>query len=268
MKIRKATQKDYASINKRFWEKIVKEKCVFTKPWLNLDVKVLQKLAKGKIKNPPEPLKDIFPISILSDIKGKNVLCLASGGGQQSVVFGLLGANVTVFDITEGQLEGDRKAAAHYGYKVKTIQGNMSNLSMLKSNSFDLVYQAPSMTYIPNVKQVYLEVARVLKKGGLYRADAQNPLTAFDLIWNGKGYCITIPYAIKSKQRSKNEKVIEYRHYLNEIFNGLIESGFIIERVEEPPKGLYQSKKDRSGSWEHSLSYAPGHFAILARKRG
>jgi ubiquinone/menaquinone biosynthesis C-methylase UbiE len=253
----------YASINKKFWNKEVKEGGDFTQPWLNLDLKILEKFAKGKIK----PLNDIYPISVLYNLKGKNVLCLASGGGQQSAIFSLLGANVTVLDISKGQLEGDKKAASHYGYKIKTVQGDMSNLSMLKENSFDLVYQAPSMTYTSSVKKVYLEVARVLKTKGLYRADAHNPLCVFDPIWKGNGYCITVPYAIKQKQRSKNSKVIEHRHYLDETFNGLVESGFVIERVEEMPRDLYQDGKDKPGSWEHSLKYVAGIFTILARKK-
>ena len=35
------------------------------------------------------------------------VLCLACGGGQQSVALALLNANVTVFDLSEGQLDRD-----------------------------------------------------------------------------------------------------------------------------------------------------------------
>lgn len=42
---------------------------------------------------------------ILSDVAGKRVLCLASGGGQDSVAFGLLGAKVTVLDLSDVQLE-------------------------------------------------------------------------------------------------------------------------------------------------------------------
>src|SRR3990172_3901526 len=98
-------KKDYASINKEFWEKEVRKGCGYTKPWLKLEIKVLQELAKGNLKRPPEPLNCIFPITVLADVKGKDVLCLASGGGQQSAVFGLLGANVTVLDISSGQLE-------------------------------------------------------------------------------------------------------------------------------------------------------------------
>lgn len=211
----------------------------------------------------------IFPISILANVKSKDVLCLASGGGQQSAVFGLLGANVTVIDIAEGQFKGDKKAATHYGYTVKTIQGDMSDLSMLKDNSFDLVYQAPSMGYIPDIKKVYSEVARVLRRGGLYRADAGNPQVQFidESSWDGEGYHISVPYAVKEKQRAKDEEVLEYRHYLDEAFNGLIDCGFTIERVEEMPKGLYQSEEDKPGSWGHSLRYISGPLAILARRK-
>lgn len=259
----------YRSINKEWWEKMVKEGCGFTKPWLDLNPAVVLKLAKGELKKIPEPLNDIYPIKVLANIKGKDVLCLASGGGQQSAVFGLLGARVTVIDIADGQLAGDKKAAAHYGYKVKTIQGDMSDLSMLRNNSFDLVYQAPSMGYIPNVKKVYSEVSRILRSGGLYRADALNPQSQFidESSWDGKGYRISVPYAVKKEKRSENENVIEYRHYLDEIFNGLIECGFVIERVEEMPRSLYQNKKDKPGSWGHSLLYIPALFAILARKK-
>ncbi len=263
------SKNNYVSTNKEWWEKMVKDECGFTKPWLDLDLKVLQKLAKGELKNPPELLNKMFPISVLSNVKDKDVLCLASGGGQQSAVFGLLGARVTVIDIAEGQLEGDKKAAAHYEYEVKIIQGDMSDLSMFRDNSFDFVYQAPSMAYIPDVKKVYSEVARVLRSGGLYCADAQNPQSQFidELSWDGRGYRISVPYAVREKQRSENENVLEYRHYLDEIFNGLIEYGFIIEKVEEMPADFYQDKKLKSGSWEHSLSYCPGWFAILARKK-
>lgn len=261
--------KNYSETNKKWWEKMVEEECGFTKPWLDLDLKILQKFASGKLKNPPKPLSDIYPISILLDVEGKDVLCLASGGGQQSAIFALLGANVTVVDIAEGQLKGDKKAAEHYGYKVKVIQGDMSDLSMLKDNSFDIVYQAPSMGYVPDVKKVYSQVARVLRSGGRYRADAHNPQSQFidESSWDGKGYVVSVPYGVKEQQRSEKENVLEYRHYLDETFNGLIESGFIIERIEEMPKGFYQNKDDKPGTWGHLLKYTPGIFCILARKK-
>jgi len=259
----------YTKTNKKFWEKMVKEDCGFCKPWLNLDPKVVKKVAEGKLKKIPKPLNDIFPISILKNVKGKNVLCLASGGGQQSAVFSLLGANVTVVDISDGQLAADQKAAKHYGYKVKTIQTDMNNLSKLKANSFDIVYQAPSIGYVENLKKIHSQVSRILKKGGLFRADGHNPLAQFvhESSWDGKGYRISVPYTVRKKRRAKDENVIEFRHYLDETFNALVESGFTITKVQEAPEGLYQTGKSKPGTWEHSLKYIPGHFAILARKK-
>ena len=230
-------QNSTLSANKEWWEKMVAEDNGFTRPWLNLDRIMVKNYASGKLKNPPSPLNQIFPVSVLVDVKGKDVLCLASGGGQQSAIFGILGAKVTVIDIADGQLVGDKKAADHYGYKVTTIQGDMSDLLALKDMSFDLVFQAPSMGYISDIKHVYSEVARVLRSGGLYRADAQNPLSQFidESSWDGKGYRISVPYAVKEKKRAEDKNVFEYRHYLSETFDGLIESGFIIEHVEEGP---------------------------------
>ena len=255
--------------NKQWWEKMVEEKCGFTTPWLSLDPAIVQKVANGKI-SPPSPLDIFCPITILKDVKGKDVLCLASGGGQQSAVFGILGANVSVIDIADGQLVGDKKAAEHYGYKVITVQGSMDDLSAFKDDSFDLVYQAPSMCYVPSVKKVYQEVARVLRSGGLYLADAQNPLAQFvdETSWDGQGYRVTVPYSVKEKQRAENKNVIEHRHYLSEVFNGLIDSGFVIKKVSELSAMVFSGgEKVKPGNWLHLGLYLPGMLTILARKK-
>jgi SAM-dependent methyltransferase len=261
-------QAKIAAINEQHWEKMVHEGCGFTLPWLNLNRNLIQKYINGQLVPVPEPLIDIYPADILQNIQGKDVLCLASGGGQQSVIFGLLGAQVTVVDLSEGQLTGDQKAAAHYGYKVSTIKTDMRNLSPLKDNYFDLVYQAPSMAYIPDVHEVYSEVVRILRKGGLYRVNFSNPATEFVDCedWDGKGYRITRPYTERiRKTNNSGDHVIEFKHFLSDIFNGLIESGMIIQQVQEAPYFLRQNTELRPGSWEHWLTYIAG-FAIVARK--
>jgi len=129
---------EIADINERHWEKMVKEGCGFTRPWLDLDFALVRQYAEGKLESVPEQLIEIYPTTVLADVEGKDVLCLASGGGQQSAVFGLLGARVTVVDLAEGQLDGDRRAAAHYGYEVATIRADMRDLSCIGDESFDL----------------------------------------------------------------------------------------------------------------------------------
>jgi SAM-dependent methyltransferase len=128
-----------AATNERHWTWAVAKGAGCTLPWLDLDPVLLHRYARGEVRTLPEPWDDIYPARVLAGAEGQDVLCLASGGGQQSAVFGLLGARVTVLDLTEGQLAGDRRAAAHYGYELTTIRGDMRDLSGLADASFDLV---------------------------------------------------------------------------------------------------------------------------------
>lgn len=262
-----SNKKDYYSLNKKWWDKMAEEGCGYSQPWLDLDPAEIQKLSEGRKEGLPDKLADMFPIEIFQDVKGKKILCLASGGGQQSAVFGILGAEVTVVDISDGQLKGDKVAAKHYGYEVRTVQSDMSDLSKLTDREFDLVFQPPSMGWIPDPSLVYSKVARVLKPNGLYRADAQNPIAQFVDVnsWDGKGYQVSVPYSVKERKGEKG--FVEYRHYLGEIFNGLIECGFEIEHVEEMTLDKYRESDPKPGTWAHSLLYLPGIFTILARKR-
>ncbi|KAG1318310.1 hypothetical protein G6F63_015276 [Rhizopus arrhizus] len=52
-----------------------------------------------------------LPLDWLGDVRGRRILCLASGGGQQAPVLAAAGADVTVFDLSDGQLEQDRRHA-------------------------------------------------------------------------------------------------------------------------------------------------------------
>ena len=243
---------------------MVREGCGYTQPWLELDRALIQSYARGELTSVPESLVEMYPAGLLSGVEGRDVLCLASGGGQQSAVFALLGARVTVADLSESQLDGDRRAAAHYGYQVTTVRADMRDLSALGGESFDLVYQAPSMAYVPDVRRVYVGVRKLLRAGGTYRVEFTNPAAEFvdHEDWDGKGYRVTKPY--DERMRRREDGVIEFRHHLKDIFNGLVEAGFSIQRVEEAPRHRRQDADAKPGSWEHWLTYfAP--FAVVAR---
>jgi SAM-dependent methyltransferase len=257
-------QDEIAIANARLWDKMVKDGCGYTIPWLDLDPHVLRRYSRGQLETVPDSLIEMYPPGLLAEVEDKDVLCLASGGGQQSAVFGLLGARVTVVDLVEGQLEGDRKAAEHYGYEVRTLKGDMRDLSSFHEASFDLVYQGNSMAYVPDVRRVYSEVARVLRAGGLYRVDFQQP-AVFSVVWNEEAYCITRPYAEKTHRRE--DGAIEFRHYLSDIFNGLLDTGFSIEGVHEEPHFRRPDPQAQPGRWTHQQAYVSGGFALVARKR-
>lgn len=57
-------------------------------------------------------------------LKGADVLCLASGGGQQGPIFAAIGAHVTVFDNSPGQLSQDQLVAEREALSIQTVEGD------------------------------------------------------------------------------------------------------------------------------------------------
>jgi SAM-dependent methyltransferase len=259
-----------ATTNKRHWERMVEEGCGFTRPWLDLDPTLLRRYALGQLDPVPAPLIEVYPANVLAGVEGKEVLCLASGGGQQSAVFGLLGAHVTVVDIAEGQLNADRTAAAHYGYAVITVRADMRELSALGDESFDLVYQAPSMAYVPDVRQVYAGVSRILRTNGLYRVCFTNPATEFVdwNSWDGEGYRIVMPYTERVERPPEDGSggSIQFRHYMADIFDGLVAAGLSIQQVQDDPQYYVpENAQAPPGTWDHWRTYVGG-FGVVAKK--
>ena len=110
-----------------------------------------------------------------NSIQGRNLLCLAAGGGRQSSLYAAAGANVTVVDISGAMLELDRRVAAERGYSIRLFETSMDQLSMLRDGEFDIVIHPVSTCYLPNIQPVFLEVARVLRSEGTYISQHKQP---------------------------------------------------------------------------------------------
>ncbi|MEM7128043.1 MAG: class I SAM-dependent methyltransferase [Chloroflexota bacterium] len=251
--------------NQARWEELAQANVEFTQPMLDLTVE----LARQRWD------KEGF----IGDAAGKNVLCLAASGGQQSVLFGLLRANVTVFDLAPTQLERDHEAALHYGYPIETLVGDMRDLSAFQTNHFDFVYQAYSINFVPSTESVFAEVARVLRAGGYYHLQWANPFTQSvdDEAWDGETYLLQHPYIDgfeitqyyphwdvedgKGGWR-KIDSPKEYRHTLGTVLNGLIAQGFRIEHFQE---ALNSNPDPAPGTWEHFKSIAPPYFTVWSQ---
>lgn len=252
--------------NRRFWTRQVQEGNVYTRPWLDLDARLLLDWTEGRIDTLPEPYAYIYPRFLFQGVAGKDILCLATAGGQQSAVFGLLGARVTVFDLCEAQLEGDRAAAERHGYSVTLVQGDMRDLSAFPNGTFDLVCQEISLVFVPDVRPVYREVWRVLRPRGRYRVGHCNPATyaVAPESWDGHGYRIDTPYRGGPTPVAEGE-AMETRHLLSDIFNPLADTGFRIEGVWEDPRHLVH-REAAPGSYEHMLTMVGAYHAIVAAK--
>ena len=171
------------------------------------------------------------PQSWISDIKGKNVLCLAGAGGVQAPLLACIGANVTVVDISEKMLYNDRKLAKHEKLNIECIHGNMCDLYMVKDEIFDYIINPISLMYVPDVIPVFKECYRVLKCGGVFIMAAPNPISyVCDYIAdeNGGYYKAVnrMPYC--SIDFDQQGDWIEYGHTMEDYIGGQLSCGFSI----------------------------------------
>lgn len=243
--------------NRERWEALVKAGALFTRPWLDLDVAS----AKERLELN----------GLIDDVAGKRVLCLAGGGGQQSAAFALLGAEVTVLDIADGQLAQDQAAAQHYGTQVQTVQGDMRDLSHFANDTFDLVWQPYSINFVPETTAVFQEVGRVIRPDGLYHFMVANPFACGIGTgdWNGVGYSLRHfyldgaqityqdePWVFRSEEAPPINGPREYRHTLSTLLNGLTACGFVLRKVEE--WGIHDMDLEaQPGRWDHLVAVMP-----------
>ncbi len=200
-------------------------------------------------------------------LAGQDVLCLASGGGQQGPVLAAAGANVTVLDNSARQLAQDRLVADRDGLEIATVLGDMRDLSAFADASFDLVFHPVSNVFCPDLAPVWHECYRVLRHGGVLLAGFMNPdvfIFDADAAENRDELIVrhALPYSdlthLSPAERAEQfgaEAPVEYSHTLTEQIGGQFDAGFVITGFEEA--------RMHAGP---TAGFLPGYFATRAIK--
>lgn len=242
--------------NQWAWDNLAQQGSGFARPATNEDFQ--------------HPERVINPFGwIPGPVAGKQVLCLAAGGGKHGPIFASQQADVTVVDISETMLRLDREIARREKVPLKTINTSMNNLSALGSGIFDIVLQPVSTCYVKNIRAVYREVARVIKTGGIYISQHKQPISlqaAAKPSANG-AYNIQEPYyrsgplpsVTNSEHREANTK--EFLHTLEAILGGMCAQGFSINDVKEPK---HADPLAIQGSFQERCIYVPPYIAVKA----
>ena len=153
---------DVRSHNRDAWNRAVRSGNRWTIP---VDAATITNARAGDWSIVLTPAKAV-PRAWFGTLAGADVLGLASGGGQQMPVLAAAGARVTSFDNSPSQLERDLEVAAREGLELRTVEGDMRDLSVFADASFDLIFHPCSNLFVPSLEAVWAECYRVLKPGG------------------------------------------------------------------------------------------------------
>lgn len=165
-------------------------------------------------------------------LKGKKVLGLASGGGQQMPFFAALSAECTVLDYSEKQLESERLVAEREGYSIRIVRADMTKPLPFADEEFDLIFHPVSNCYVEEVKPIYKECFRILKSGGIFMAGLENGIN-YLVDEDEKTIVTTMPFnPLKNeehrRQLESSDSGMQFSHTLEEQIGGQLEAGFIL----------------------------------------
>lgn len=214
------------------------------------------------------PLKPV-PRAWFGELKGAKVLALASGGGQQGPILSAAGAAVTVFDASPAQLERDRLVARRDGLGIMTELGDMADLSRFADASFDLIFHPCSNTFVPAIRPVWKEAARVLRPGGRLLAGFCQPVLFLPDEAKDEAGVIDVRYRIPYsdeaqlapellKRKRETKEPLCFGHSLEDQLGGQLDAGLTLA-------GFYED------GWEPGVSAIadriPCFAATLALKK-
>jgi SAM-dependent methyltransferase len=231
---------DLVAYNRHAWDRQVENGNRWTVP---VGPDVIAAARRGDWQVLLTPTKPV-PRSWFPNLADLDVLCLASGGGQQGPILAAAGAIVTVLDNAPAQLTRDREVAEREGLAIRTVVGDMADLSAFADGSFGLVLHPCSNCFVPDVRPVWREAFRVLRPGGVLLAGFCNPVQyIFDDALAEQGELRvrhTIPYSDltslsddeRRRYTDKDEPLV-YGHSLEDQIGGQLDAGFVLAGLFE-----------------------------------
>ena len=175
------------------------------------------------------------PHSWFGQLKGKKVLGLASGGGQQMPIFAALGAECTVLDYSPNQLQSEELVARREGYEIHIVRADMTKKLPFADGSFDLIFHPVSNCYVEKVEPIFAECYRVLKSGGVLLCGLGNEVN-YLVNEDETVICNTMPFnpLINEDQREQLEADdcgMQFSHTAEEQLGGQLKAGFILTDI-------------------------------------
>ena len=185
------------------------------------------------------PVKPV-PKSWFGDLRDRELLCLASGGGQQAPILAAAGAVVTSFDQSAEQLRKDAEVAARNDLSIRCLQGDMADLSVFEDDCFDLIVHPVSNLFAAEITPVWQHCARVLRPGGRLLSGFMNPdFFLFDHWDIEQGGALAVKFALPYadlthidsailEKRMADHHALEFSHSFDDQIGGQLAAGLLI----------------------------------------
>ena len=222
---------DYQDINAQVIDRWVEEGWEWGIPISHEEYVAAQQGHWDVVLTPTKPV----PHHWFGELRGKKVLGLASGGGQQMPIFAALGAECTVLDYSQKQLDSEAMVSQREGYSIRIIRADMTKPLPFADGEFDLIFHPVSNCYIEKVEPVFAECFRVLKSNGILLCGLGNEI---NYLVNEEEREISNEMPFNPLTNEKYRKQLEeedcgmqFSHTVEEQIGGQLKAGFVLTDI-------------------------------------
>ena len=114
-------------------------------------------------------------LELFGDIRGKRILDLGCGEGDNSRIMARNGAKVTGVDFSKKMIDFAIQQEKNEGFGIDYYVLNASNLHTFKENAFDIVICFMALQDIEDYQDAIKEAYRVLRKCGRFASSIPHP---------------------------------------------------------------------------------------------
>ena len=199
--------------------------------------------------------------------KGLKIANICGSCGKKAIPLALLGAEVTVFDISEDNKKYALEVAEAANVNITFEVGDVLEINLEKyGEHFDVVFmEGGILHYFHDIDEFMQMMYLLLKQGGKMICSDFHPFTKISDILHleqpAMSYFSTDVFEGEmaharfwEEEIRKQMPKCSYRKYtISEIINGVIKCGFVLEKFDEHP------------AWTNEN--IPGEFTIVASRR-
>ena len=247
--------REQAEQNKNAWEYRAYEMRTTKDP--------LHETAKEILDNPKRFLR--YHQKYFTNIAGKRIANVCGSDGRRTIPFAVLGAEATLFDISEAQKKYALELAEAVGVKLEYVIGDFIETDIVKyGDKFDFVYlEGGILHYFSDIDTFMKTLYAITKPGGQmilcdfhpYRKILFPELTDGDYFDSQLHYA-EVPLRDFAPEEEQNEfpKISMRLYTISEIINSVIDAGFALKEFTEHNYKEYKDGK------------IPQEFTIIADK--
>ena len=220
--------------------------------------------AKEDVKNPRKMLRRYA--AYFDKFEGIKVANICGSCGKKAIPLALLGADVTIFDISEDNKKYAMEVAEEANVSITYEVGDVLEIDLKKyGEQFDVVFmEGGILHYFHDIDEFMSIMNKLLKANGKIICSDFHPFTKISDTLNLQQP--TMSYFSKDvfegemaharfyddEIRTKIPKCSYRKYTISEIINSLINAGFILKKFDEHP------------AWENEM--LPGEFTAIAIK--